>query len=295
MRIVTRGDLDGMVASVLLSTMQPVDSIVLVNPQDITDRKFPVQPDDILANLPYDPACAMWFDHHAHTVMPEGHEFRGSHSLAPSVARVVYDYFDSSTLHRYESLVREADRFDSASLTREDIIDPRGAIMLGFLLDPRTGLEGDNKQLFLDLVELLRTQSVEEVMLRPEITRRIELYYRSVSQFQDFLLAHSEVDGNVIVTDLREAQEVPAGNRFLVYTAFPHCNVSVRIQWGEGRAFVAVNIGHSILDRSCLSDVGALCREYGGGGHRSAGACVLAPDNAEFEIHDIIERLIEED
>ena len=88
-----------------------------------------------MANLPYDPKAGVWFDHHAHTVMPEG-EYKGAHEVAPSVARVIYEYYADKKLQRFENLVKETDRFDSADLTKKDITDPQGAILLGFLAVP---------------------------------------------------------------------------------------------------------------------------------------------------------------
>lgn len=64
MRLVARGDLDGVTSAVLLSTMEQIDSIELIHPQDITDKKFKITGNDIMANLPYHPDCSMWFDHH---------------------------------------------------------------------------------------------------------------------------------------------------------------------------------------------------------------------------------------
>jgi len=40
--------MDGLVAAVLVTSME-----------DITDNKFKVREDDVLANLPYHPNCAM--------------------------------------------------------------------------------------------------------------------------------------------------------------------------------------------------------------------------------------------
>ena len=42
MRLVTRADLDGLTASVLISEMEEIDEILLVHPQDITDKKVDV-------------------------------------------------------------------------------------------------------------------------------------------------------------------------------------------------------------------------------------------------------------
>src|SRR5258707_11266383 len=64
MRLITRGDLDGLTSAVILTLAEPIDEIMLVHPQDITDKQVEVRGDDVLANVPYDPRCGMWFDHH---------------------------------------------------------------------------------------------------------------------------------------------------------------------------------------------------------------------------------------
>lgn len=283
MRLVTRGDLDGLAAAVLISEMEQIDDILLVHPQDITDNKIEITANDILANLPYDPRVGMWFDHHAHTVMPEG-TFKGAYAVAPSVARVIFDYYASEKLKRFAHLVTETDRFDSADLVREDVTNPQDVILLGFLIDPRTGMGGNFRELFKSLVERLRMKSLQSILNDPDIRALTAALRRDDQKFHEFLLAHSEVHDKVVVTDYRDVEDIPAGNRFLVYTSFPECNVSLRIQWGPGRKLVAMNIGHSIFDRSCTVDVGEVCRKYGGGGHRGAGGCVLRPMAADLAI-----------
>jgi hypothetical protein len=290
MRLVTRGDLDGLTASVLISEMEEISEILLVHPQDITDKKVEITSDDVLANLPYDARCAMWFDHHAHTVMPEGN-YKGAHAVEPSVARVIYNYYTSPRLSRYEHLVKETDRFDSADLTMKDVSDPQGVILLGFLIDPRTGLKGDFRTQFNSLVQQLRSKSLAEVLGDPELKKQTELFRRDEERFRDFLLEHSEIHDKVVVTDFRDLDNPPVGNRFLVYSTFPESNVWLRIQWGPGKKLVALNLGHSIFDRSCTVDVGELCRNYGGGGHKGAGGCVLRPMAAGLAIKIITEKL----
>ncbi|MBW2689947.1 MAG: exopolyphosphatase [Deltaproteobacteria bacterium] len=290
MRLVTHGDLDGLTASVLITEMEQIDEIQLVHPQDITDKKVVITSDDILANLPYDPRAGMWFDHHAHTVMPEG-SYKGAYEVAPSVARVIYNYYAADKLKRFDHLVKETDRFDSADLTMEDVVNPQEVILLGFLVDPRTGMGGDFRTQFTSLVERLRSRDLSEILNDPDIREQTAIFRRDDQSFHEFLLAHSKVHGKVVVTDYRDVENPPAGNRFLVYTTFPDCNVSLRIQWGPGRKLVALNLGHSIFDRSCTVDVGEFCRKYGGGGHRGAGGCVLRPMAADLAIRIITEKL----
>ena len=294
MRLVTRGDLDGLVSAVLITTMEDVESLALIHPQDITDNKFEVKEGDILANLPYHPNCAMWFDHHELTDSNRKPPpvFKGKHAILPSVARVVYEYYQSEKLKRFEPLIAETDRFDSAQLTIEDISDPRGAILLGFTIDPRTGF-GLDGTFFVTLVDLLKAFDIEAVLRTAEVARRVKTYLENDFKFLQVLNDNSRIDKNVIITDFRNAFDVPIGNRFLVYTLYPECNVSVRIQWGPRKKFVAATIGHSILNRTCKTDIGRLCSDFGGGGHRGAGACTLDPASADDKLKEIIQRLKE--
>ncbi len=292
MRLVTRGDLDGVTSAVLLSEMEKIDSIELIHPQDITDKRFEITGKDIIANLPYHPDCAMWFDHHELTESNEKPpaEFKGRHAIAPSVSRVIYEYYHTEKLRRYEQLVKETDRLDSAHLSIEDVTDPKGVILLGFTIDGRTGI-GSFKDYFNNLVAWLRTMPLDEVMKQPDVIERTRRMKDANAEFLAQLKAHSKKDGNVIATDFRSIEKVPVGNRFLVYTIFPDVNVSVRLQWGPGKKFVATTLGHNIFDRSCKTNIGQLCSKYGGGGHRGAGACVLEPDKADRQVEEIVETL----
>ena len=61
---------------------------------------------------------------------------------------MVYEYYVGTQpdLQRYERLLAETDRLDSAQLTIDDVLDPKDYILLGYTLDPRTGL-GDYQEL----------------------------------------------------------------------------------------------------------------------------------------------------
>src|SRR5258708_10942719 len=121
MRLITRGDLDGLTSAVILTLAEPIDEIMLVHPQDITDKRIEVRGDDVLANVPYDPRCGMWFDHHLLTDSNEKPptQFQGRYGLAPSAARLVYDFYlekrpNHERLLRLVPLAGEARRLAAA-------------------------------------------------------------------------------------------------------------------------------------------------------------------------------------
>ena len=294
MRLVTRGDLDGLTSAVLITSAEDIDEIALVHPQDITDKRFAVTGDDILANIPYHPSCGKWFDHHMLTDSNEKPpaRFEGAYALAPSAARVVYDYYAPKhpELARFETLLAETDRLDAAQLTMSDVTDPKDYILVGLTLDPRTGL-GDFQRYFRQLVEEFKTKSIAEILALPEVNERVQKIREQDAAFREATQRCSRVDGNVVFTDFRSESPIPVGNRFLVYTLFPDVNVSVRVHWGPSRLHVACAVGHSIFNRTCDVAVGELMSRYGGGGHKGAGTCLLPAASADQDIRDIIAAL----
>jgi len=294
MRLVTRGDMDGLTSAVIISLNQEISDVELIHPQDITSGRAEIRADDILINVPYHPDCGMWFDHHQHTATyrEPPSDFKGTYGLAPSAARLVFDYYGGAEkMPELAELVHETDRMDSADLKIADVTRPAGYIRLGFTIDSRTGI-GAFKDYFLTLYDLLRRLTpVQEILAHPAVTRRCQRMDESELAFRTALREHSRVEGNVIVTDFRSVAETPVGNRFLVYALYPDINVSVRLHWGPNEEFVVAVVGHSIFNRSCTADVGELAARFGGGGHRGAGSIPLDPDSADQKLAQIVAEL----
>jgi nanoRNase/pAp phosphatase (c-di-AMP/oligoRNAs hydrolase) len=294
MRLVTRGDLDGLTSAVIITMKEPIDEITLVHPQDITDKRVRITKNDVLANVPYHPEAGIWFDHHLLTESNEKppEHFTGRYAVAPSAARLVYDYYlerdpDDEKLKALATLIDETDRLDSAQLTPSDVEDPRGYILLGYTIDSRSGL-GAFADYFKKLVEWLKTMSIDDVLAQPEVAQRIERLRHDQEEFKQLLQRNSFTLNNVVITDLREIKQLPTGNRFLVYTLFPEQNVSLRVHWGPYHESVIAAVGHSIFNRTCNTSVGELMSRWGGGGHRGAGTCVLPLDSAAEAIDEIL-------
>jgi nanoRNase/pAp phosphatase (c-di-AMP/oligoRNAs hydrolase) len=295
MRLVTRGDLDGLTSAVIITMKEPIDEIVLVHPQDITDKRVEIRGDDVLANVPYHPNCGMWFDHHLLTDSNEKPpaDVTGRWGLAPSAARLVYDYYlerepNDPKLLALKTLVEETDRLDAAQLTPDDVDEPRDYILLGYTIDSRTGL-GDFDDYFNKLVAWLKApMPIGEILRQPEVSARVERIRNEQDEFKQILQRSSFRLNNVVVTDLRGIDHLPAGNRFLVYSLFPDTNVSLRVHWGPAHQTVVAAVGHSIFNRTCRTSVGELMSRYGGGGHRGAGTCMLPLEKAADAIDEIL-------
>jgi hypothetical protein len=296
-RLVTRADLDGLTCAVLITSMETVDDVCLVHPQDITDKRVEITRNDILANLPYHPNCGKWFDHHLLTASNERPPalFEGRYALAPSAARVVFDHYlvDHPSLRRFAKLVDETDRLDAAQLTMEDVTDPQDYILLGFTLDSRTGL-GAYQDYFHKLLGWLRERPIGEVLQEPDVSDRVERMREQDQKFRKLTLLHSRAQANVVITDFRGADAPPVGNRFIVYTLFPQANISLRVHWGPQRARVAAVAGHSIFNHTSKTNIGWLLSRYGGGGHRGAGSCLLEPRTADAQIAEIVDAMVKD-
>jgi hypothetical protein len=294
MRILTRGDFDGLTCTVLLSEVEQIDEIRMAHPKDAQDGKVSVEPQDIVVNLPFILGCGMWFDHHSSEEhVAANFPFKGRFEVAPSCARVIYNHYapaHKTKFERFAALLEATDRFDSADLTMSDVTDPAGYMMLGQTLDPRSGLSADFKAYFTWLAENLKKQPIEKLLEQEEIVKRSSRVLNERDAFKALLQKCAHVESNVIVSDLRGVKDRPAGNRFLVFTLFPQTNVDVRLIDGRDGG-VVIAVGHSIFNRTCRVNIGRLMQEFGGGGHKGVGTAQLRAETAKDQIKDIIERL----
>ncbi len=292
MHICTRGDLDGMTSSVFLTIVEKIDKIRFAHPKDVQDGLIEVSEADILVNLPYAAGCGMWFDHHVsekHKSLELG-AFNGSFEIAPSCARVIYNYYRHPAFEEYQVLLEVTDKIDSACLTMDEVAGPEGLILLGYTLDPRTGFGGDFRCYFCWLVEVFREWPVEDVLELPEVKKRCRRFLEEQESYKDWLRRNCRLEGNVIITDMRDVERMPVGNRFLVYTLFPEADVEVRIVRGLKKNTVLL-VGKSIFNRSCRVNVGEMLSRYDGGGHEGAGTCQVPPDQLDDVLGKIIAQL----
>ncbi len=297
MRLVTRSDFDGLICAVLLKQVAPIESIQFVHPKDLQDGDFEVRPDDVLTNVPYVPGCRLWFDHHATEIerVVGKIDFEGDCRLAPSAARVVYDYYGGAErFPGIEEMMTAVDKADSARFTADEILNPTGWALLSFVMDARTGLGRfhdyriSNYQLMFELIDACIRLSIDEILELPDVKERTERYFAQDVLFREMLAEHTWTEGDVIVSDLRGVDTIYSGNRFMVYALYPAQNISIWIVNGfQGRNCVFA-CGHSIINPTSEVNVGALMRRYGGGGHAAAGTCQVSHETASKTLGDLV-------
>ncbi|MBR3328203.1 MAG: exopolyphosphatase, partial [Atopobiaceae bacterium] len=258
---------------------------------------------DITTNLPFDPRVGIAFDHHESELTRNANvDYEGRYIIdgdAKSAARVVYDYYGGKeALPRIsEELMEAVDEGDSADFTLEEILDPKGWVLMNFLMDARTGLGRfrtfriSNYDLMMKLIDLCLDHTVDEVLVDPDVQERVELYFDQQERFKKQVAGLARVEGRVVVLDLRNEETIYAGNRFMVYALYPQTQISVHVAWGFRKQNTAVMIGKSILDKRSEANIGELCLKYGGGGHKNAGTCQLDNDKVDAALPDIIAAL----
>ena len=297
MRLLTRSDFDGLACGALLKELGVIDSWKFVHPKDMQDGVVEVTDNDVLANVPFVQGCNMWFDHHSSESERLGKDikFEGVSRVEDSAARVIYEYYGGKgKLPHFEEMIIAVDKVDAAKLTKEEILEPKDWVLLGFIMDPRTGLGRfrdfriSNYELMEHLIDACASQSIAEIMKNPDVEERVQLYNEQTALFKDMLTAHTSTYGNVIVTDLRGVETIYTGNRFLVYSLFPDQNISAWVVDGRGKQNCPIAVGHSVLNRSSKTDVGALMLKYGGGGHFQVGTCQVPYDDADKVIEELI-------
>jgi nanoRNase/pAp phosphatase (c-di-AMP/oligoRNAs hydrolase) len=300
MRLLTRSDFDGLACGALLVYLGLIDEWKFVHPKDIQDGLVDATDNDILANIPYIKGCKLWFDHHSSESERLGNNvyFEGISKLAPSCARVVYEYYGGDAkLGCFAEMIHYVDKVDSGNLTSDEILFPRGWVLLGFIMDPRTGLGRfrnftiSNYDLMKELAKSCSEKTIEEILVMPDVKERLDLYFEQTEIFKEMISKHAKPDGNVLMVDLRDVDTIYAGNRFYIYTLFPEQNISVWIVDGRNKANVAITVGYSIVNKTATVDVGSLLLSYGGGGHRQVGTCQVPYEDANKVIAEIVKKL----
>ncbi|MHC4821383.1 MAG: exopolyphosphatase [Planctomycetota bacterium] len=300
-RLVTRSDFDGLVCAVLLKELDMIDDIKFVHPKDMQDGKVEITDRDITTNLPYVEGCHLSFDHHSSEISRLGEQPENLiiEPDADSAARVVYNYYGGKEKmpNIGDDMMVAVDKADAAKFNKMDILNPQGWERLSFLMDARTGLGRfrefriSNYQLMMDLIDLCREKTIEEILQSPDVVERVEVYDDHREKFTDQIDKCSTVYGNCVVLDLREEETIFAGNRFVIYAMFPECNISIHCIWGRQKMNTVFAIGKSIIDRGSKTDVGELCLEYGGGGHEAAGTCQVDNDKADELLKEIVAKI----
>ena len=302
MRLITRSDFDGLACAVLLKEAGIIDHWRFAHPKDLQDGLVEVCETDCLANVPYVPGCGLWFDHHSSEMerMQLQGKYVGESRIAPSCARIIYEYYGGKArFPRFDDMMEAVDKLDSANVTREEILTHDGWLLLGFIMDPRTGLGRwrnftiSNYALMEKLIDCCRTMTIDEIFALPDVMERRKVYIEQSEKFIEMIRSHTRTEGALIVSDMRGVDPIYAGNRFVIYSLYPEQNLSLWIVTGKGGHGCSCAVGYSVVNRTATIDVGSLMLKYGGGGHKAVGTCQFDSANMDEKIECLIADLLQ--
>jgi len=290
MRIVTRPDFDGIVCAVLLyEAMDIRGPVKWVEPNALQRGIVDIRKGDIIANLPYDDRCSFWFDHHYTNRIYRS--FKGVFKIAPSAAGIIFNHYKDRFKCDYSELVTATDKIDAAELSLDEVLHPEkhGYVMLSMTVV--NGGEPDEAY-WNKLIGLLRKYDLRRILDDPEIKRRCRQVIELNEKYTAYLKKNTRLEKHVSITDFRNLENIPAGNRFLVYSLFPESVVNLKIRYEKkNKAMTAVNIGHSIFNRRCNVNAGLLLADFGGGGHRGAASTRFESSKEDIYLPQIIDAL----
>jgi hypothetical protein len=247
---------------------------------------------------------------------------KGGFRNAPSAARVVYEYYDlvSSLESRVPSpeppypkaktrnpklkegviflkserirlLLEETDKIDAGLLSREDVLNPEGYVLISITIN---GKSFQDEPYWLKLIRLLRDASLEEILGEKEVLRRCRQILNLQEELKEILLMRATQNGNVILVDLRGTKDLTDVNRFLHYTLFPTGNISLKVTNDVQRGDLStISVGYNIFNTTSKVNVGTLLQKYGGGGHRVVGSCRVPNSQAEQAVKEILNAIKE--
>ena len=289
MRIVTRPDFDGIVCAVFIEQSENItEPVKWIEPGDVQQGTAEIKPGDIMANLPYDERCSVWFDHHISNVPFS--KVPGAFKIAPSAAGIVYEYYKEKGLLKknYDELVEQTDIIDAADLNKDQVLrfEKYPYILLSMTVKNK---DESDPPYWNKLVSLLKDVPINDILEDKEVKKRADNVIKENIIFEKYLKEYTKIHGNISVTDFRLFDKSPSGNRFLTYHLFPDTIASITIRnKRENRNQILLSIGKSIFNNKSNVNIGKLLSGYNGGGHDGAGGCTLDVESADKDIKKII-------
>ncbi len=291
MQLVTRLDFDGLVCAAMLLDMERIDEINFANPKDIEESRVFVDLGDAIAHLPFKPDIGLWFHtHDFDKIHPSKLErVRGKWAAAPSTAQLIYDYYNTPDLDKYKEFIDLANRINTAQITKEEVLNPTGWMLVIYTLDPRFAQEHEYGMKILGAIR--RDRSIEELIADEMVQRRVNRYQRDEERFIQEMKENTKTAGTVIFTDFRDFTDPPRGNRFRAFIEYPEGNVHIRVDQHRDPMKYLVSVSKSPFNKTCKAHIGKLMETYTGGGAEGAGTCPIAERTANERLKEIIKAL----
>lgn len=292
MRLYTHTDLDGVFSAVLLSEVEEIDEVLFVDPASVQAGRILFTKFDIIADLPYDKRCGMWFDHHESNKPKEGIKFEGLWKIAPSCAQVIFDWAENPYLDKYRQALEEVNKIDGGNVPLEEALRPTDWFLLSNTLESNAQKKEDDEYR-RHVIELIRKNpEIKSILSDGQVEARANKVAQNLELYKKLLVENTRMIGKVAFSDLRNIKDLPKGNNYLIYAIFPDAVSSVRIMpYEEGSDFVKISAGHNVYCPESQFNIGTAMKELGGGGHRTVGGAKVKKEDAERLALELVDQI----
>ncbi len=296
-RLLTKSDFDGDLSAAILKSAGIIEEVVFVNGFDFENNEINIENTDITCNLPYSKKVKLSFNYGKKSIA----ENNISGIDKNSCAETIYDYYSKEIedidKKRIDKLLSAVKKSNSASYTKNEVLNPKGFDILSFLLDSRTGIgrvrafKISNYALMIKLVDIILEKDIDELLEMEDIKERIEYYRDSQEGYEEMLEFCASEDGDVLVIDFREETYVKPANRFVKYAIFPKAKFSVQIMWGLRRMNTVFAVGKTIFGRNEDVDLEEVLKKYGGISRRNSGSLQVKSEEADAILSALVNEL----
>ncbi len=225
------------------------------------------------------PSLTWYFDHHKtaflteedhahfHERIDSGRFFfdAGYTSCTKLIADIGREHFDLETAG-LEELIDWADLVDSAAFaSAEEAIDRKNPIMRMVSVVEQHGHGRFLEQLVADLDE----KPLREIAASDLIESRFKPLGKKHARFIERVRECAVERGRVVYVDMTDAVAETVG-KFVTYALYPKSTYSVIV--GRMSSGAKISVGYNPWSGHPLdTDISAICKRYGGGGHAAVG------------------------
>ena len=284
-RIVTDGDLDGVVTGAILRRWWPDAEVIFGHPGELRAGVF----DDVIdrwtavCDLPMHPSCGLSIDHHQSNKPDEG--FGKSMIIwreSPSAARIAYDIFSERVdLSDFENLLEWVDKLDSGAISHEEYLSDNPILWLSRVIDAGSSIAMNVLKFLQDGVpvdQILADSKISDVVIeKKDEMGALVSAIREGMRIED-RMAIVRLEGTGIRSNGYQVTAM-AGNECDACMVI-HGDLGAKFGDGERYPVSASFYTNSFLHRSGgIYDLTALATRFDtdGGGHANACGCRIKP------------------
>jgi hypothetical protein len=242
----------------------------------------------------FHPSAKLWIDHHHTTFLEDRHaaefvpdDLHVLDQTAPSCPDIIQRLPWFEVTEHWREYVRWSNIIDAARYgspaEANDVSNPH--LMLSRLI-----AEISDQSLLVQLVDAITTRSVEEVLRIKDVQSINDSLVRREVELREVLLKTVRIVGDVAI--LNQSSHRTPYRRYIAYERYPEVHYGIGIYRNDS-GFV-VSVGENPWNRSSNVDLGALCKEFGGGGRKSTAGVPVTSAKKGVDIAEVITQRLNE-